>query len=400
MADLPLSGVRILAIEQLIAAPFGTQLLADLGAEVVDVEQTNFARYDGWAPWRLRTGRHKARIVVDLGDSKGQNLIRRLAGEADAFVQNYRPGVMDKYGLGYGRLSAANPRLIYVSISGFGNDNSMRSPLSAAAGYGSIGESYSGFTDMLIEMGATGTSGIALADICTSLFAMTGLLAALHARRMSGKGQHVDVALADALFAVAENPFVRMSMAGAGLSPSPLAGTRLSATMRALDGSFTVSVRLRRDWEALAGVLNRADWLAEPRFQDADQRARTFEGEIVPTLGAWAGSRLLEDVVERLRSVGLAAVPVMSPKEIRSDPHFMARRMIVAIEQPDGTLMEVPGNPIKISSVVEQMAADAPPIRIAQPGDQTYSILREWLRMTDDELHTLTRAGVIEQVRQ
>jgi crotonobetainyl-CoA:carnitine CoA-transferase CaiB-like acyl-CoA transferase len=392
----PLEGVRVLAIEQLLSAPFGTQILADLGAEVVSVDGIDEPQIETWAPWRLRTGRHKKSVLVNLRDENGQELVRRLAGKADAVIENCGAGVADAYGLGYRQLCEVNPRLVYVSVSGFGLGNLLPGNLSTSVADGSLAEAFGGLTDVLLKLGATGPLTAAVGEAAASMFAIVGLLSAMYSPDESVTGRHVDVAEADAMLAITELPFVKMSLALAGIPPSPSIGGALDGVFRTLDGRFNLVVLNRRHWEALAEILDHPDWLAQSWFNDAELRATAFERVIFPPIREWAKTRSLKEVLERFRSAGLAVSPVMRPAEILADPHYLARRMIATIEQPDGTLISVPGNPIKMSSADEDAKADLKPVRIAQPGEHTYSVLREWLQMTDGELHALSQSGAIE----
>ncbi len=390
----PLSDIRILAVEQLMALPFGTQLLADFGATVIGVEAVE-SRGDAGIAWRDRTGRHKKRIQVKLADPRGQDLLRNMVGRFDVFGENFRPGVLDRYRLGYEDLRVLNDRLVYVSVSGYGHRDILESPLWQMAAYGPIGEAMSGSMHAMRQQGGA-ASGFALGDITSALFSTIGMLAALHHREKTGRGQYLDVSLADSLFALAELPFVNhsLSLLGRADRPDPSPGY-VSAAFRVSDGEVQMNVLSEHHWERLCALLGRPEWTLAPRFVDLAKRREAIRHELLPALEAWASTMGKAEVASACRAVGLAAAPINSPADIVGDAHFVARRMIETVERADGSLLKVAGNPTKLSDIEANREHDAKPPRIARPGEHTWEILHQELGMGCEEYESLRAEGIV-----
>jgi CoA:oxalate CoA-transferase len=396
MNSLPLQGVRILAVEQLMALPFGTQILSDLGAEVVAVETVGYAGDDN-VPWRERTGRHKRRIQVRLNDPRGQEILRRLAGRFDVFGENFRPGIMDKYQLGYSQLSTLNERLVYVSVSGFGHRDFLESPYSSLASYGNIGEAVGGTLHAVRAWGGEHT-GVASGDITTTLFATIGILAALRHRDLTGKGQYVDVAMADSLFAMSELTFYRHMLECESQetgSKAPQGVSYPNGTFAAADGEFTMLILSDAHWQSFCKMLEHEEWLNDPEIIEPSMRKAAVETRVLPVLKAWSKALTRAAVVQRFRAAGLAAAPVNGPKDIAVDPHFAARHMIETIVRPNGKPIRVAGNPIKMSAAESAREKNQAPIRIERPGESTRAVLGQELGLSDADLEALNRDGVV-----
>jgi formyl-CoA transferase len=396
MSPLPFSGVRILAVEQLMALPFGTQLLSDLGAEVIAVESVGFSGDQGVA-WRERTGRHKRRIQIRLNDPRGQELLRRLALRVDVFAENFRPGIMDKYQLGYQHLSKLSERLIYVSVSGFGHKDFLESPDSALAAYGIIGEAVGGNLHAVRQTGGQHT-GIASGDITTTLFAMIGVLAALRHRDLTGKGQYVDVAMADSLFALAELPFYRHMLASEAQetqSSAPPAVSYPYGSFAASDGELYLMIITDAHWRSLCKHIGHDEWLDDPALVAPATRKAAVEARVMPAIASWAKMRTRAEILEELRAIGLAVAPLNTPADIANDPHFAARRMIETIVRPSGKPIRVAGNPIKLSAVEAADRVQRSPLRIEKPGESTREVLQTELALSDSEVAALFAEGII-----
>jgi CoA:oxalate CoA-transferase len=393
----PLDGIRILALEHLVALPFGTQLLADLGAEVIDVEPTWY-RDDPGTRWRLRTGRHKRRIVVDFKHPRGQELIQGLAQRVDAFVENYRPGVADSYNLGYRTLHEINPRLVYLSVSGFGHDDFLPSPFRDLPAYGTIGEAIGGVTTEIYGgVMPDNLTTMALGDITTSLFAMVGLLSALRDRHTTGQGQYVDVCMADSLLALNERPLLEHTGYGSG-GPTR-EGFYFAGTFSAGAGHVMLVILQQQHWDLLRTFLDDPAWMNEPTlvaFDRPEIRRRAVDELLIPALEDWASDLTHVQASELLQRAGLAASPVLTPADILRSPHFAARQMLQTVVDERGVEMTLAGNPIKLSKDGHQAtdASHGKP-RIARPGEHTREILRAELGLTLDELDGLEAEKVI-----
>lgn len=396
----PLEGIRILAIEQLMALPFCTQLLADFGAEVISVESIGYGSYES-SRWRERTGRHKQRIQVRLNDPRGQELLRRLAGSVDVVAENFRPGVMDKYGLGWTALEELNPSLIYVSISGYGHPDFLTSPLWRQAAYGPIGEAMSGAMHAIRGQGGL-ASGMALGDIVSALFATSGILVALRQRDRTGQGQYLDVSMADSLFALAELPFIKHSLSGLPKSKSdgrPAGRTSFvdypSGVFAANDGEIQLIIMNDVHWDALCRVLGHEEWIDDREFNDAGVRPTLIRDVVLPIFQEWAGQHTKVDAAAILQEAGIAAAPINGPSDVEYHPHFGSRRMIETVEIEDGHRIKVAGNPIKLSAVEASRPDHPTPIRIARPGEDTRSVLREVFGLTAEEITDYEKEGVV-----
>jgi formyl-CoA transferase len=388
----PLTGVRLLCLEQLMALPFGTQLLADMGAEVIAVEALDYVSNDA-VPWRERTGRHKRRISVKLKDPRGADLVRQLARRVDVFAENFRPGVMARYGLDYPALAAINERLIYVSVSGYGHEQMFHSPYSQMAAYGPIGEAMSGVMHIVRAGGGGGTLRLALGDVVSSIYAAMGVLAALRHRDLTGKGQMVDISMVDALLTIGELPVVAAQLEAERKASGPGLGRYPIGAFPASDGEFILIVLSEQHWQALCALLGHDEWLDDPRFNDPAQREAVLQAETMPVLRAWAGARTKQQAADEARAAGLASAPVNGPTDILTDAHYRARDMLRQVITPEGRQLSVVGNPVKLSAV--EAGATQEPLRLRAPGEDTQALLAEELGLGAAELDQLARDGII-----
>jgi len=398
--EKPLAGVRILAIEQMQALPFATQLLAHLGAEVVKVEhplhgdsgrgalpavtdtdgRTVGATY-------LRNNLSKKSIAIDLKHPDGRELIKRLAGRFDVLGENFKPGTMDRLGLGYSDFASLHPRLVYVSVSGFGNLSD--SPYASWPAYAPIAEAMGGFYEYKRKEGEpplVGPAG-ALGDIGTSLFAAIGILAALRQREQTGRGRHVDVAMFDAMVAMADIVPFMWSMGARGKRRS--AG--IFAGFRARDGYFVVQAVREHQFAVLAKAVGQPQWLADERFASRHGWAEHLEAVIRPGVESWAADKTKLEAAKVLCEQGLAAGPCNSAQDLVDDPHVRSHNMLIEVPRPDGgEPLLVVGNPIKMSDV-----ADGPVHRWPTLGEHTDAVLGGDLGLSAAELAALRDSGAI-----
>ena len=286
-----------------MALPFATQLLADFGAEVISVEAVEL-RGDAGIPWRDRTGRHKKRIKAKLDDPRGQDLLRSMVANFDVFGENFRPGVLDRYRLGYKDLHSLNEGLVYVSVSGsgYGHPDFLKSPWWQMAAYGPIGEAMRGSLHAIRRQGGAG-SGFALGDMTSALFSTIGILVALRDRDRTGGGQYLDVAMTNSLFALAELPFVNHTLSpqrhGADEVPAP---GFVAEAFAVADGEFQINVLSETHWAALCTLLGEPSWASAPRYVDTATRAESIRLELVPLLLSWAATQSKTDVANACRA--------------------------------------------------------------------------------------------------
>ncbi len=397
----PLEGVRILAVEQMQALPFGTMLLARLGAEVVRVEHPRDGESGrGSVPWMIdadgrkagatfvRNALNKKSVGIDLKHPDGKRLVKELAPHFDVFCENFKAGTMTRLGLAYDDIAAVHPGVIYLSVSGFGN--TVASQYDAWPAYAPIAEAMSG----LYEYKRTGDNppvvgpAGALGDISAAMFATIGVLAALRQRDRTGQGQYVDIAMYDSMVAMADLVvnFWSMGLRGDRVAPLIMDG------FRARDGWFIVQVGREHQFERLAQTLGHPGWVTDPRFATREGWRTHLDDVIRPALEGWAADKTRFEACDLLARDGIAAGPCHTPEDIVADPHVAARNMLVEVPRTDGEPdpVLIPGNPVKLSGV-----AQGPESYPATVGQHTAEVLGDVLGLSEPELATLRAAGVI-----
>ncbi len=397
----PLDGVRILAAEQMQALPFATQLLARLGASVIKVEHPIHGESGrGALPAMtdpqgrrvgatfLRNNLDKVSVGIDLKTDEGRDLFIALAGTVDVVGENFKAGTMDRLGLGFDALHELYPRLVYLSVSGFGNTGG--SPYRSWPAYAMVPEAMSGLYDYSRrgdEPPRTIPAG-ALGDISSALFACIGLLAALRHREETGRGQYVDIAMLDSMMAMGDVVTNLWS-----LGERRDAGPQLiMESFRASDGWFVMQVAREHQFEALARTLGRPEWLEDPRLSSRSGWGTHVEDVIRPAVEDWAAGLTRVEVCDTLGRAGIPTGPCFTAPEVISDPHVARRSMIVEMPRSDDVANPVliPGNPVKMSNV-----AEGPETRVPWVGEHTHDVLADTLGLSPGELGRLAAAGVI-----
>ena len=391
-----LDGLRVLDQTQVMAGPFCAMLLGDMGADVVKIEPPGgesmrggeLEQAPGVSASFLAVNRNKRGIVLDLKRPEGVAILKKLAATADVLVENYRPGVAARLGVDYATLAALNPRLVYCSISGFGQTG----PYAQRGGFDLIAQGMSGI------MSATGTEGgppvkvgVPITDLGAGLFGLVGILAALRARRVTGRGQLVDTSLFEAGLAL--SAWEATEYWYTGENPRPL-GTahRLNApyqAFRARDGWFTVGAANERLWPRFAGLLGLEHLVGDPRFARPAPRLanRAALEELVEAVtagkprGHWLA--LCEEA-------GIPAGPIYSVPEALADPHALARGMVQELEHPQAGRVKALGNPVKLSRSPATLRKAAPCL-----GEDTDAVLRE-AGYTPGAIAALRAAGVVQ----
>jgi formyl-CoA transferase len=395
----PLDGVRILAAEQMQSLPYATQLLGRLGAEVVKVEH----------PVRGESGRSssptmvdpngrevgatflrnnfgKRSVGIDLKTAAGRDLFLSLVPHFDVVAENFKAGTMERLGLGYDHISAEHPGVIYLSISGFGNRGG--SPYSDWPAYASIVEAMAGIYEYRVPPNGVPQPGAAgaLGDISSALFGVIGVLAALRHRDATGRGQYVDIAMLDAMLAMAD---VVTSLHSFGLTGFPPV---ICEAFTAADGYVVVQVGREPQFEALADLVGRPNWKQDPKFATREGWLKYLESEIRPAVEAWTGQFDKREAAQRLQAVGIAAGPSNTAAEVVADPHVAARNMIVEMDRTDnvGAPLLTPGNPVKLS-----MMSEGPETRVPWVAEHTDQILHDELGFGAEELARWRKLGAI-----
>ncbi len=377
---LPLAGLRVIEMGQLIAGPFAGKTLGEFGAEVIKIEPPGVG--DPLRRWREMAGdtslwwhvqsRNKKSLTLDLKQPDGQEVVRRLVRDADMLIENFRPGTLEKWGLGYEALSALNPGLIMVRISGFGQTG----PYRDRPGFGVIGESMGGLRYLTAEPGRPPVRvGVSLGDSLAALYAVIGALVALRDRAQNGgRGQVVDVALYESVFAIMESllpeydarGLVRQPGGGAlpGITPSNSYPCRDGAYVLIAGNGDSIFKRLMRG-------IGRDDLADDPRFAHND--GRTAQAAFIDdAIAAWTRTRSLDEAVAMLERAEVPGGKVFTVADIAADPHYAARGMIASITLPEGGSLRVPGVVPKLSAAPGMVGGPGPAL-----GQHTDEILAQ-----------------------
>jgi formyl-CoA transferase/CoA:oxalate CoA-transferase len=396
MSDGALAGVRVLDLSRILSGPFASMILADLGADVIKVEDTRMGDDTRqWGPpfqgddaaYFLSVNRNKRSISVDLKSAKGRDAVQRLAERADVLLENFRPGTAARLGLGYEELSARNPGLVYASISGYGHTG----PYAERAGYDAVAQAMSGIMSVTGEAGGApvrmGTSG---ADLGAGMWAVIGVLAALNARRETGRGQHVDISLLDGQ--VAWLTYVAGGYFATGETPRRYGSAHPSIVpyqaLATADGHLMVAVGNDGLWRRFAVALGVEELAEDPRFATNPDRVQ-HRDELIPLLEEALATRTSAEWAELLNEAGVPAGPINTVPEALAHPQVLAREMVVEAEHPVAGRLRMLGSPVKLS-------AHPPTVRSAPPGlgEHTDEVLAE-LGLTAGEIAAMRSEGAI-----
>ncbi len=391
MADA-LSNVRVLDFTRVLAGPFCTMILADLGADVIKVESRDGDETRQWGPpfdsqgrsaYYLSVNRNKRSLTLDLKSSAGQQIARRLAAQSQIVVENFKPDGMAAFGLGYDDLRALNPALVYASITGFGQTGLYHE----RPGYDFVIQAMSGLMSITGERdGEPSKVGVAIADVVAGLFAASSILAALRHAERTGEGQQLDIALLDtqiaALVNVASNALV------SGETPGRYGNAHPSIvpyeTFRAADGEFALAVGNDRQFAQLCQLIERPEWVTDPRFATNPARVQ-HRAVLIALLNELFASRSAAEWVAGALALGIPAGQLNTVSQILDDPHVQERGLIHEIDA-----LRLVGPPVGFS-------ATPPTVRTPPPalGEHTAAILRERLGMSDTEIAAHRASGII-----
>jgi crotonobetainyl-CoA:carnitine CoA-transferase CaiB-like acyl-CoA transferase len=400
----PLDGLVVLDFSRVLAGPYCTMQLGDLGARVIKIEQPG--RGDdtrAWGPpfigresaYFLSVNRNKESLALDLKHPRARPILDALLSRADVVVENFRPGTMERMGLGYGAVAAGHPRIVYCAISGFGQTG----PRRAEAGYDAMMQAEGGLMSITgAPDGPPFRLGVAIADIATGMFAVQGILAALFARErtprqgsgQAGRGQLVDIAMLDAVTALLT--YQASTTFATGNTPGRLGNRHPSIapydTFAAADGDFVLSVGNDDQFHRLARLLGRPGLAADPRFATNAERVANHDAlrrELSPLLTAWTR----QDLLQALTAAGVPGGAVRSVTEALADPQLAARDMIVPLDHLTEGPIRVLGTPLKLSDTPAAVRTPPPAL-----GQHTAAILGRDLGLREAEIASLKADGV------
>ncbi len=384
----PLAGLKVVELGQLIAGPFAAKTLADFGAEVIKIEPPANGEgpggdplrqwrllHDGTSVWWQVQSRNKMSVALDLKDAASRHIVRELIAQADVLVENFKPGVMEAWGLDYASLSAANPGLIMLRISGYGQTG----PYKDRPGFGVVAEAMGGLRHLTAEPGRVPVRvGVSIGDTLASLHGVIGILMALQHRHASvsvdapkGRGQVIDVALYEAVFNCMESLLPEYSAFGVVREPagSALPGIAPSNAYPCADGWVLVAGNGDSIFKRLMHAIGRDDFGADAALAgNAGRVARV--AEIDAAIGAWTAPRVVADVLEALNAANVPAGRIYTARDIAEDPHYRARGMLERITTADGLALDVPGIVPKLSLTPGAITQRAPRL-----GEHTEEVL-------------------------
>ncbi len=389
--------MRVLELAQIMAGPTCGALLADMGADVIKVEKVGGGddsrgyrepRVNGVSAPFLMLNRNKRGIVLDLKHEQGRQILLRMVRDADVLVENYRRGTLEKLGLAYDVLAAANPALIYCAITGFGRDG----PLSDRGGFDLVAQGFAGLMAITGEPGRPPVkNGNPVSDINAGLLAVSGILAAYAHRLQTGQGQIVDTSLFEA--ALQQTYWHASSYFATGTSPGPLGSAHiLTAPYQAFaasDGFINIGGANQANWERIAQVLGHPEWRDDPRFATNTARMSNRDA-LVTAMNAVLVTRTRAAWMALLDAAGVPAGPVHSLGEALTHPQALARGMVVDLVHPEAGATKAIGCPIHFSATPTRVDRPAPLL-----GEHTRELLREF-DYTDEQIDAFIRAGVVE----
>ena len=395
----PLAGLRVVDLTRVLAGPLASQFLGDLGAEILKIEPPgtgdetrSFAPFvGGESHYFVGLNRGKRSLVIDLGTPDGASILRRLVSAADVLIENFRPGVMDRLGLGAEALMALNPRLIYCAVSGFG----LSGPLRNRPSFDIVTQALTGVLSVNGEAGrAPVRMGLPIGDMSGGIFGAMAILSALHERHATGRGRLIDVSLYDGTMSLlgylAQLAFVT------GSDPQPMGSAHPSVVpyggFPASDGTIIIACLADRFWPKLCGALGCPEMGGDPRFATMALR-REHRADIEPRIATRTATRTVAEWQALLDEHDVPNAPVLSVTDALSHDHAVARGMVEIVQHPAAGPLRLLGRPVKFPGA-PQAPLQPPPML----GEHTAEILRRELGLSDARIEELRRLGVIDRV--
>jgi formyl-CoA transferase len=399
----PLTGIRVIGLEQYMSAPYCTMLLADAGAEVIKIERP------GWGDPRraippyatdesgrrvaggfIGYNRNKKSLALNLREEAGRQILKELAKCSDVVVENLRPGAMDKMGLGYETLKEVNPRLIYAAISGFGRLEGYTGPYGNRPAFDIVAEAMGGIMNLVgFEDKPPSWTIYGMADVYSGQVTAYGIMLALFMRERTGQGQFVDSAMLDNMLALNERMVTIYSFTGESPERGRLKHLYPRGAFRCQDGYLALNVPDDIQWGRLCEAIGRDDLKADPRTADGTARAANAEF-IRPLIEAWLADKTRAQAVALLEERGVPSGPVYTAEDVFNDPHIAARHMLVTVDDPVAGPRKYARTPIHLSAEPEIPTDSAP-----QLGEHTRPILSDLLGYSEADIERLGGEGVV-----
>ena len=396
-SELPLGGMRVLDLSRILAGPYCTMILGDHGADVIKVERPGSGDDTRtWGPpfaggesaYFLCCNRNKRSITIDLQSPRGVELVRRLAETSDVVIENFTPGLMTRFGLDYEQLSAVNPRLVYCSISAYGQDG----PYRDRPGYDMVLSAVGGLMWITGEKGRDPVKvGVAITDVVTGIHASGAILASLLWRERSGRGQYIDASLLDVQAASLANIASNYLVAGKeaqrwGTEHESIVPYQVFPTM---DHPIAIAAANQKLWKRLCEVLERLEWTHDPRFATNPQRVEHRE-VLVPLVASRMRERPCDEWMRLLVDAAIPCGPVNDMERLFSDPQLLHRDMVAEVEHPTIPGLRLAGIPLKLSETPGRIRRPPPTL-----GQHTDEILQELLGCSDEEVESLRADGTV-----
>lgn len=391
-----LEGIRVLDLGNVLSAPLGAAILADLGAEVIKIERPqggDSARFnnpikDGVSTYFINFNRSKKGITLNMKDEKGKEILRKLIAESDVLIENFRPGVMDKLGFSYEEAAAINPGIIYASISGFGQNGEY----AKRAGYDPVAQAMSGLMSVTGEPGGKHfRCGASIADVMAGQNLALAVLAALNYRNKTGRGQQIDVALTDVCIIGMSS--VNLSYLTNGVIPQPQGNGYVASapgdSYPTKDGFFVTLAGSQSQWEKFSAILGHPEWVGYPQFATNAERVSN-KLELNALIAAETVKYTTGEIVDKLLAVGLPAGPIYNVEDVVNDKHFSeARNMFTEIRHPELGNMKIMNQSFKMSETNPYVRGSSPLL-----GEHNNEILSS-LGYSEENIASFKEAGII-----
>lgn len=393
----PLENIKVLDLTRVLAGPFCTMILSDLGAEVIKVEipekgddSRHFGPFkNGNSLYFLSVNRGKKSISLNLKSEKGKKIFMDLIKDFDIVIENYRPGTMEKLGIGYETIKKINPKIIYAAASGFGHTG----PDSRKPAYDILAQAMGGLMSITGWLDTPPTRvGMSIGDITASLFTAIGIAAALFHREKTGKGQKIDVSMLDSQVAILENALVRYQVSGN--SPQPVGNQHPTITpfqaFKAKDSYFIIAAGNEQLWKKLCIALESEELIEDDRFSNNQKRTEN-KIELIKIMESMIVEKNAAKWLEILEKAGVPSGPINNIENVMKNQQIQSRNMIVEVDDKEAGTIKIAGNPIKMSSIPEEKKRNPTP----EIGEHNFEIYKNLLNFTDKEIAKLKNDGVI-----